>query len=89
MRTPGRAIASGKQRVRTDERHLGAERAQTDDVRARDAAVQDVADERDAQTLDLAELRLQREQVEQRLRRVRVAAVARVDDVAVERFCER
>ena len=47
-----------------------------------------VADERDAQPGDFAELGLQGEQVEQRLSRVRVAAVAGVDDVTLKRFGE-
>ena len=53
------------------------------DVRARDARVQDVADDRDVEALDAAELLLDRVEVEQRLRRVLVLAVARVDDVRV------
>ena len=51
----------------------------------RHAAVQNVADDRDARAVERAELFDQRVDVEQRLRRMRVRAVAGVDDVAVER----
>jgi hypothetical protein len=45
--------------------------------------VQDVADDRDVQALDSPELRVDRVEVEQRLRRMLVLAVAGVDDVCV------
>ena len=48
--------------------------------------MQDVADDRDPQPFEAAELGAQRHEIEQRLRRMRVRAVAGVDDVAVERF---
>ena len=51
--------------------------------RARDARVQDVADDRDVQPFEPAELLLDRVEVEQRLRRMLVLAVAGVDDVRV------
>ena len=51
------------------------------DQRARDARVEDVADDRDVQALEPAERLLDRVEVEQRLRRVLVLAVAGVDDV--------
>jgi hypothetical protein len=53
-----------------------------------DTAVEDVADECDAQSRDLSELGLQRQQIEQRLRRMRVPPVARIDHVTVERLRE-
>ena len=51
--------------------------------RARDARVEDVADDRDVQALEPAELLLDRVEVEQGLSRVLVLAVAGVDDVRV------
>ena len=50
------------------------------DERARDAAVEDVADDRDVQALERAERLAHREEVEQRLRRMLVLAVAGVHD---------
>ena len=50
--------------------------------------MRDVADERHLQSRDAAELDLQRQEIEQRLRRMGVAAVAGVDDVALERLGE-
>ena len=77
-----------QQRARTDERDVDAQHPHPDDVRARDARVLDVADDRDAQSLEVPGVFAQGHQIEQRLGRVRVRAVARVDDVAVERFRE-
>src|SRR5579863_7949915 len=53
----------------------------------RDAAVQDVADDRDGSPAKLSELFHERIDIEQCLRRMRVHAIARVDDVSVE--CHR
>ena len=53
------------------------------DQRARDPRVQDVADDRDVQPLEPAELLAHRVEVEQRLRRVLVLAVAGVHDMRV------
>ena len=60
---------------------LRAHQRQRLDVRAGDARVQHVADDRDVQPLDRPDVLLDRVQVEQRLRRVLVLAVAGVDDV--------
>ena len=51
--------------------------------RARDARVEDVADDRDVEPFEPAELLPQRVEVEQRLRRMLVLPVAGVDDVRV------
>ena len=51
--------------------------------RARDARVEDVADDRDVQPLEAPERLLERVQVEQRLRRMLVLPVPGVDDVRV------
>ena len=72
-----------QERRRPDERHARADERERLDVRARDARVEDVADDRDVQALERAELALDRVEVEQRLRRVLVLAVAGVDDVRV------
>ncbi len=59
--------------------------AQAANRRVRDAAVEHVADDRDVRSADFAELFAERIDIEQRLRRMRVDAVARIDDVSVER----
>ena len=69
------------QRRRADERHPRAHEHERLDVRAGDARVEDVADDRDVEALDPAELLVDRVEVEERLRRVLVLAVAGVDDV--------
>ena len=71
------------QRRRADERHARAAEHERLDLRARDARVEHVADDRDVQALEAAERLLDRVEVEQRLRRVLVLAVAGVDDVRV------
>ena len=76
--------ADRQQRRRRDEGDLGAEGREQQDVRARDPAVQDVADDRDPAALERAEPAAHRERVEQRLRRVLVGAVAGVDDAAAD-----
>ncbi len=76
-----RVEAARQQRRRADERAAHADELERLNERARDAAVQDVADDRDMQPFEPAELLLQRVEVEQRLRRMLVRPVARVDDV--------
>src|SRR5882672_4206844 len=63
---------------------LGAELRQPPDVRARDAAVHDVAHDRDVKPRDSPALLPHREDVEESLGRVFVRAVARVDDPGLE-----
>ena len=58
-----------------------AELGQAPEIRPGDARVQHVADEADLEAFDLAVLVTNREQVEQRLRRMLVLAVSRIDDV--------
>ena len=72
--------ARRQQRGGRDERHLRAERIERQHVGPRDPAVLDVADDRDAEAVDPAEVLSDRVRVEQRLRRVLVPAIARVDD---------
>ena len=71
------------QRARADERDPRAELEQAPDVRARDAAEEDVADDGDVQAGDAPALLADGEQVEQRLGGVFVRAVARVDDAGI------
>ena len=78
-----------QQRRRADERRPDPDERERLDERARDARVEDVADDRDVQPLEPAELLLDRVQVEQRLGRVLVLAVAGVDDVRVDRAPRR
>ena len=59
------------------------------DERARDARVEDVADDRDVQPLEPAKRLLNRVEVEQRLRRMLILSVPRVDDVRVDRRARR
>ena len=73
--------AARQQRRRADERAAHADEREGLDQRARDPAVEHVADDRHVQPFEPAERLLQRVQVEQRLRRVLVLAVAGVDDV--------
>ena len=68
------------QRRRAAEGHLGAHPLEGDQVGAGDAAVEDVADDPDPLALECAEPAAQRVDVEQRLARVLVLAVAGVDD---------
>ena len=77
------AEAARQQRRRRAEHDVRAERRQRPHVRARDAAVQDVADDDDLLAAHVAERAAHGVEVEQRLRRVRVQAVAGVDDAAV------
>jgi len=69
------------QRRRTYQRHARAHQRERLDVRARDARVQDIADDRDVQALDPPQLLGDCVEVEQRLGRVLVLAIAGVDDV--------
>jgi len=69
-----------QQRGRPAHGDLGAELAEGEDVRAGHARVRDVADDPDRAPLERPELVPQRVDVEQRLGRVLVLAVARVDD---------
>ena len=76
------------QRARADERDARAEFQQAEDVRARDAAEEDVADDRDVQSGDRARLFADGVKIEQRLRRMLVRAVAGVDDARAQPFGE-
>src|ERR1051326_8520560 len=78
-----------QQRPRTAHRDFGAELGEPPDVGAGDARVQHVAHETHFQALDLAVLVANRQQVEQRLRRMLVLAVARVDDVRRDAVAEK
>ena len=78
---PGR-YGDRQQRGRRDERDVGAERAQQQHVGPGHPAVQDVADDRDAQAVQAAEPAPHGEGVEQRLRGVLVRAVAGIDHAA-------
>ena len=73
-----------QQRRRRHQRDRRAERREQQHVRAGDPAVQDVADDRDAQPLEPAEPLAHGEGVQQRLRRVLVGAVAGVDHAAAD-----
>ena len=76
--------AGGQQRRRRDHAHARAERIEQDDVRARDARMQDVAADRDDEAFDPALVAADRQGVEQRLRRMLVRAVAGIDHRAVD-----
>ncbi len=85
-RTPISFEVARHQRLRADRAHFGhAERGQRVDVGARDARMQDVADDRHRQVREVLLVVADRVHVEQALRRVRVAAVAGVDHVHVRR----
>ncbi len=73
-----------EQGARRHHAHAGAHGVEEMDVGARDAAVQDVAADRDHQALEPALAPADGERVQQRLGRVLVAAVAGVDDGAVD-----
>ena len=77
------------ERRRADEDRVGADKPQRLDERPRDARVRDVADDRDVQPVETAECLAQRVQVEQRLRRMLVLAVAGVHDARVGVFERR
>ena len=67
-----------------DHAHLVAEQGEGEDIRARDAAVQHVAADRDGEAFDAAQAAADGERVEQRLRRMLVAPVTRVKHRAVD-----
>src|SRR5579883_3060943 len=79
----------GKQRARRHHAHSRAHGVEQVDVGARDPAVQDVAADRNHQALEPAPAAPDGERVEQRLGRVLVAAVAGVDDCAVDLLGEQ
>ena len=70
-----------QKRRRPDERAANADELERLDQRPRHAAVEHVADDRDVQPVEVPELLLKRVEVEQRLRRVLVLAVAGIHDV--------
>ena len=82
---PERLDAARQQGRRRDEQRLGSDQHQRLDQRPGDPRVKDVADDPDRDALEPAERPADREQVEQRLRRVLVLPVARVDDVRLRR----
>ena len=81
---PSAVKPCGHQGRGPDQRDGGAHLRQGVDVRARDAAEEDVAQDRDLAALQGAQVLLHREGVEEALGRVLVRAVARVDDGDVE-----
>ena len=68
-----------QQRRRRHQHHLSAQGGQQHDVGTGDPAVQDVADDDDASTVDVSEPLPDGQRVQQRLRRMLVGAVAGVD----------
>jgi len=72
------------ERGRAAKCHLRAEFRQRPDIRARHAAVKDVAENRHVQPGDFFFVLTNGERVEQRLRRMFVRAVAGVDDAGVD-----
>ncbi len=78
--TPSRSRPGGISVAGPQARDVGAHLRQQQHVRAQHAAVQQVADDRDAQAREPALVLDHRERVEQRLRRMLVRAVAGVDD---------
>ncbi|MEY4403146.1 MAG: hypothetical protein RIR91_1181 [Verrucomicrobiota bacterium] len=76
------------ERGRAGEGDFGAELGEAEDVRAGDAAEEDVAEDGDLEPLDLAEALADGEGVEQGLRRVLMGAVAGVNHRDVERVAE-
>ena len=73
--------AAWEKRRRPHDDRLGTDEEQGLDERARHARVQHVADDRDRDALETTERLLDREEVEQRLRRMLMLAVAGVDHV--------
>ena len=87
--SPQAAASARQQGRRADQADARAEGAQGVDVRARHAAVQDVADDGDRQAVEAADVVADGEQVEQRLGRVLVRAVAGVDHRAVDALARK
>ena len=79
----------GQQRRRSAETDFRSERQQAVDIRARNARVQDVTDDRDGKTFDLRFVLVDGQQIEKSLRRMLVAAVAGVDDRTVDDVCQQ
>ncbi len=84
-RAPSFSNDAGNKRRRADQNHLCAKLGQRPQIRAGDAAVGDVADDRDPQPRDFSESFANRVKIEQPLRRMLVRAVAGVDDAATDR----
>ena len=72
------------ERRRTRQRDVRAEFREQPDVRPRHARIQNVAEDRDVQSRDAPLLFADRERIEQRLRRMLVRAVARVDHARLQ-----
>ena len=74
------------QRARADQRDPRAQFQERENIRARDAAEKNVADDRDMQPGDAASLFADRVEIEQALGRMFVRAVAGVDHARAERL---
>ena len=77
------------ERARSDQRDARAELEQTENVRARDAAKQNVADDRDVQPGDASLFLADRVKIEERLRRMLVRAIAGIDHARLESLGEK
>ena len=82
--TPKRSIPGGSKGRGRDHADARAQRVEQDDIRARDARMQDVAADRHGEALDAALVAADGQRVEQRLRRMLMRAVTRVDHGAVD-----
>ena len=69
-----------QERLRTGDVDFHAHLAHAVDIGARDAAVQDVAEDGDLEAFEMTLVLLDREEVQEALRRMRVGAVTGVDD---------
>ena len=76
----------GQQRARRDQRHLRAQPRQRPQIRARHPRVQHIAHDHHPPPVQPPERRVQNVGVEQRLRRMRVLPVARVDHMRTNRL---
>ena len=76
-----RLHAARKKRRWPDQRRPCADEVERLDQRARDPRMEDVADDRNVQALEPAELLAEGVEVEERLRRMLVLSIARVHDV--------
>ena len=82
--TPMRSTPGGSSVEGPTTRTRAPSAESSNDVRARDARMQDVAADRDGEALDPALVAPDRQRVEQRLRRMLMRAVAGIDDRAID-----
>src|SRR5436189_3669359 len=76
-------------RARSDQRDVCAELKQPEDVRARDAAKENVTDDRDVQPGDFSSAFAHRVKIQKRLGRMFMRTIAGIDHARLESTCQK